>query len=87
MKALERDVGMPLFVRIGRGVRLTEAGETLSRHVGDILGSLSTAREQMNALARLHAGRVRVCAFPSANSTLLPEALARLAAALRPSAR
>lgn len=81
MKALERDVGIPLFVRVGRGIRLTEAGETLSRHASDILGSLSAAQEQMNALARLHAGRVRVCSFPSANSTLLPEALARLAAA------
>ncbi|WP_143670507.1 helix-turn-helix domain-containing protein, partial [Streptomyces antimycoticus] len=26
MKALERAVGSPLFIRVGRGMRLTEAG-------------------------------------------------------------
>ncbi|MFE0551975.1 LysR family transcriptional regulator [Streptomyces pilosus] len=80
MKALERDTGSALFVRAGRGLRLTEAGEALARHTSSILDAMSAAREQMNALARLRAGRVRLCAFPSANSTLVPEALARLSA-------
>lgn len=80
MKALERDVGSALFVRVGRGMRLTEAGEALSRHAGSILDSMSAAREQLSAITRLRSGRVRLCAFPSAVSTLVPEALARLAA-------
>lgn len=79
MKALERDVGTPLFTRIGRGLRLTEAGEALSRHADVILGSIATAQQQIDALARLHAGRVRLCAFPSASATLVPEVMARLA--------
>ncbi|MEU4497975.1 LysR family transcriptional regulator [Streptomyces sp. NBC_00210] len=81
MKALERDVGTPLFVRVGRGIRLTEAGQALSRHATVILDTLSAAQQQMNALTRLRSGRVRVCAFPSASATLIPEAMARLAAA------
>ncbi|MEU0368711.1 LysR family transcriptional regulator [Streptomyces sp. NPDC006283] len=81
MKALERDVGTPLFIRVGRGMRLTEAGEALSRQATAILDSMSAAQEQINALTRLRAGRVRICAFPSANSTLVPETLARLTAA------
>lgn len=80
MKALERAVGSPLFIRVGRGMRLTEAGETLARHADTILSSISTAQQQMNAITRLRSGRVRVCAFPSANATLIPEAMARLAA-------
>ncbi|MFF8592384.1 LysR family transcriptional regulator [Streptomyces sp. NPDC015220] len=80
MKALERSVGSPLFVRVGRRMRLTEAGETLARHAEAILGSLAVAEEQVTAITRLRSGRVRVCAFPSANATLVPEALARLAA-------
>jgi DNA-binding transcriptional LysR family regulator len=80
MKALEREVGTPLFTRAGRGLRLTEAGETLSRHAAAILDTMTAAQQQMNALTRLHTGRVRVCAFPSANATLIPEAMARLAA-------
>ncbi|MGK4584440.1 LysR family transcriptional regulator [Kitasatospora sp. HPMI-4] len=78
MKALERDVGVPLFTRSGRGLRLTEAGEALSRHARTILSSMDAAQQQLVALARLRAGRVRVCAFPSANATLIPEAMARL---------
>ncbi|GGW87851.1 LysR family transcriptional regulator [Streptomyces malachitofuscus] len=78
MKALERDTGSALFVRVGRGLRLTEAGEALARHTSVILDAMSAAQEQMNALTRLRAGRVRLCAFPSANSTLIPETLARL---------
>jgi DNA-binding transcriptional LysR family regulator len=80
MKALEREAGTPLFTRAGRGLRLTEAGETLSRHATAILDTMTTAQQQMTALTRLHTGRVRVCAFPSANATLVPEAMARLAA-------
>nr|WP_202489961.1 LysR family transcriptional regulator [Streptomyces sp. SID8381] len=80
MKALERSVGSPLFIRAGRRMRLTEAGETLARHAEAILDSLSVAEEQVTAITRLHSGRVRVCAFPSASATLVPEALALLAA-------
>ncbi|WP_406079079.1 LysR family transcriptional regulator [Micromonospora sp. NBC_00858] len=79
MKALERAAGTPLFTRAGRGLRLTDAGETLARHTENILGSMSVAWEQMTAIARLRTGRVRVCAFPSANATLIPEAMALLA--------
>ncbi|MEV4615344.1 LysR family transcriptional regulator [Kitasatospora sp. NPDC049258] len=80
MKALERTAGVPLFTRAGRGLRLTEAGEALARHAETILGSLAAAQQQLGALARLRAGRVRVCGFPSANATLIPEAMARLLA-------
>lgn len=80
MKALERSVGTPLFIRVGRRMRLTEAGEALARHAGVILDSITSAQQQMTALTRLRAGRVRMCAFPSASATLVPEALARLAA-------
>ncbi len=79
MKALERDVGTPLFTRVGRGLRLTEAGEALTRHTRTILDSLAAAQEQIDAIARLRSGRVRVCAFPSAGATILPEAMARMA--------
>ncbi|MEV7414314.1 LysR family transcriptional regulator [Streptomyces sp. NPDC089919] len=79
MKALERAVGTPLFTRVGRRMQLTEAGESLARHSEAILGSLSAAQQQMKAYARLRTGRVRLCGFPSANATLVPEALSGLA--------
>ena len=57
MKALERSVGTVLFTRVGRNMRLTEAGEALSRHAGIILGNISAAQQQMNALTGLRSGR------------------------------
>ncbi|MBB1246960.1 LysR family transcriptional regulator [Streptomyces durbertensis] len=79
MKALERELGTALFVRVGRGLRLTEAGETLSRHATTILDTMTVARQQMAARTRLATGRVRLCAFPSANATLVPGTLSALA--------
>ncbi|MFJ5547031.1 LysR substrate-binding domain-containing protein [Streptomyces sp. NPDC093225] len=79
MKALERAVGTPLFTRVGRTMRLTEAGRSMARHSEAILGSLDAAQQQMKAYTRLRTGRVRLCGFPSANATLVPEALSALA--------
>ncbi|MEV8532350.1 LysR family transcriptional regulator [Streptomyces sp. NPDC051211] len=79
MKALERAVGTPLFTRVGRKMQLTQAGESLARHAEQILAGLTAAQQQMKAYARLRTGRVRLCGFPSANVTLVPEALSGLA--------
>lgn len=75
---LEAEVGVPLVVRHGRGVRLTEAGLLLARRAEEILGRVGAAREEVEALAGLAAGRVRLAAFPSALATLVPDVVARL---------
>ncbi|MFF4759767.1 LysR family transcriptional regulator [Streptomyces sp. NPDC001292] len=78
MKAMERAVGTPLFARVGRGLKLTDAGQVLARHTSDILEKLMSVQEQIAAVARLKAGRVRICAFPSASATLVPAAVSRI---------
>lgn len=80
MKALEREVGMPLFVRRGRALQLTEAGTSLARHAEIIVNDLTAAHNQLRALAKLESGLVRLCAFPSANATFVPRAAAGLLA-------
>jgi len=80
MRALERAMGGPLFVRVGRSLRLTEAGKVLARHSAAILGDLAVAHRQVQAVSALDLGTVRVCAFPSANATLVPQAAALLRA-------
>jgi DNA-binding transcriptional LysR family regulator len=77
---LEREVGTPLVVRHGRGVRLTEAGEALAGHADAILSRLGAAQEEVEAIAGLRAGRVRIAAYPTAAATLVPPALAALRA-------
>jgi DNA-binding transcriptional LysR family regulator len=80
MRALERAMGGPLFLRVGRSLQLTEAGKVLARHAAAILGDLAVAHRQVQAVSALDLGTVRVCAFPSANATLVPQAAARLRA-------
>ncbi|MEV8178630.1 MULTISPECIES: LysR substrate-binding domain-containing protein [Cellulosimicrobium] len=76
---LEAEVGVPLTERHGRGVRLTAAGRLLAARADEILGRVGAAREELDALVSLSAGRVRLAAFPSALATLVPDVVARLA--------
>lgn len=76
ISALEAHAGAPLFDRLPRGVRLTEAGETLLPHAEAVLGRLAAARRDLAALRDLTAGRVRVGAFATAQASLLPGAVA-----------
>ncbi|MFI6845438.1 LysR family transcriptional regulator [Kitasatospora sp. NPDC050467] len=78
MKALEKAVDTPLVVRSGRGMQLSEAGRVLLKHATGILAGLSAAEEEVAAIAGLRAGRVRLVSFPTASSTLVPPAVARL---------
>jgi hypothetical protein len=73
---LEAEAGMPLVERGARGIRLTAAGELLVSHAEVILDRLAAAEHELEALAGLSGGRLRVGAFPSANATLIPLALA-----------
>jgi len=75
---LESEVGTPLLVRHGRGVRLTEAGRVLVECTEEVLARLADAEEHLAAIAGLRAGRVRVAVFPTAAGALLPDALAAL---------
>jgi DNA-binding transcriptional LysR family regulator len=85
---LERLVGAPLVVR-RRGqapVALTEQGELLLGHFSDILGRISAAHADVEALRDGRAGRLRVGLFESAATRLMPPiltALGRTASTLR----
>jgi len=75
---LEDEVGTALITRLGRGVRLTDAGRALVEHADAVLTRLGAAEEELAAIAGLRAGRVRLAAFPSGSATLLAGALTRL---------
>src|SRR5919198_4999051 len=75
--ALEREAGTVLVERNARGVRLTDAGRALVRHTQAILARLADAEAELEAIAGLRAGRLRLAAFPSAGATIMPEAIAR----------
>src|SRR5690349_6296325 len=74
--ALERETGTTLVQRNARGVRLTEAGEALVRHAEAILARLAEAEAELEAIAGLRGGRLRLAAFESSAATLMPLAIA-----------
>ncbi|KRE38380.1 LysR family transcriptional regulator [Janibacter sp. Soil728] len=80
VKRLEQRTGTVLVEKVGRSVRLTEAGAVLARHAAPVLAALDAAEEEVAAIAGLRAGRVRLMAFPSSSVTVVPRALAAVRA-------
>jgi DNA-binding transcriptional LysR family regulator len=81
LAALEREAGVPLLQRRGRGVALTAAGTDLADRAGGVLALLEEASAAMAAARTELAGELRIGAFPTAVRTLLPAALVALGAA------
>jgi DNA-binding transcriptional LysR family regulator len=79
--ALELEAGAQLVDRRARGVRLTPAGELLLEHADVILDRLAAAENQLEALAGLAGGRLRLGTFGTANATLIPLAIRAFVAA------
>jgi len=80
LSRLEAETGAQLLQRVGRGVRLTPAGELLAERAAEILGRIDAAGAELSAHVGLSAGRVRLAAFASAIGSLVPRAVATLAA-------
>jgi len=79
LAALEREVGMRLTERAGRGIELTPAAAILVGHTDALLARLDAAESDLAALRDQVAGRVALAAFPSAGATIVPAAWAALA--------
>src|SRR5438094_8853848 len=76
---LETETGAQLLQRVGRGIRLTPAGQMLADRASEIIGRIDAAGAELSAHVGLTAGRVRVAAFASAIGSLVPAAVAALA--------
>ena len=74
--ALEKRAGTTLVDRGSRGVRLTDAGRTLVEHADVVIARLAAAEAELEAIAGIRGGRVRMSSFPSAGASLLQQAVA-----------
>lgn len=81
LSILQREVGVALLIRDGRRVLLTEAAHVLVAHTERVLAELEQARANVAALSGEVSGIVRLAAFPTAASSLVPSALAATRAA------
>jgi DNA-binding transcriptional LysR family regulator len=71
---LEAETGTRLLQKVGRGIRLTEAGHLLADRAAEIIGRVDSASAELSTLAGLDAGRVRLAGFSSVLSSLVPQA-------------
>ncbi len=78
--ALEKQAGMALLERAGRGVRPTEAGKLLTEHAASITDRLVEAESALADLRAGRTGRLRVRYFATAGAALVPPAVARFRA-------
>src|ERR687893_3180151 len=65
LAALEREAGVALIERAGRGVRLTDAGLVLVEHADALLERAALAEADLAAAAGTIAGRGRIAGFES----------------------
>ncbi|MCC5790866.1 MAG: LysR family transcriptional regulator [Opitutales bacterium] len=75
LRKLEEDVGVSLFQRTSRSMKLTEAGKTLLEDCHHILQCLDNARFRLHQSTDWRTGRLRIGASPSACQYILPAVL------------
>lgn len=78
LSALEREVGVDLVERAGRGVKPTDAGRRLALDAERVLAALDVAQSTAHELTVQDHSALRVAAFPSVVLGVLAPALARL---------
>lgn len=72
IKDLEKDLGVQLFDRTGRGTTLTREGEVFLMEARQICDQVSRARRAVNQAAAGELGRLRVAGVPLAFLDALP---------------
>ena len=74
--ALEDELGVPIFERMARGVRLTTAGEILIHHVRGQLTDMERVKSQIADLSGERRGHVSIACSQALLPYLLPEQIA-----------
>lgn len=75
LSLLEREAGVVLLEKVGRGVHLTHAAETLVEHADAVLRRLEQAEAELAAAQSEVRGTLRVASFQTVVMTVLPAAL------------
>lgn len=72
---LEREVGQSLLERVGRRVRLTDAGTLLISHTKQVMSLLEHAEAELDAHRGAVTGEITIAAFATAARGLAPHAI------------
>lgn len=74
--AVEQDLGVPIFERLPRGVRLSAAGEIFIHHVRSQLSDIDRVRSQIADLSGERRGHVSIACSQAVLPVFLPEQIA-----------
>jgi DNA-binding transcriptional LysR family regulator len=75
IQALEREVGQLMFERLGRGVKLTDAGRVFLPYARKVLGTLDEGRHVLDGTRRGTAGQLLIATAPAVGTYVLPKIL------------
>ena len=79
LSSLEKATGVAVLERIGRNVRLTDAGRELVRHARDLISGMEAAQVAIERVGGEARGMLDLTVYESVASTILPVLLMRLA--------
>jgi LysR family cyn operon transcriptional activator len=80
LKDLEQQLGTPLFQRVGKSVRLTEAGALLRPHAEQVLRKFTEACASVRDVGTASVGHLEVGVIPALHLAWIPGTLADVAA-------
>lgn len=75
MAALAREVGVALFERTPRGMRVTDSAQALLSHTEAVFARLSDAQAELEMIASGIGGRLRLGSFPTATVAFTAQAM------------
>jgi DNA-binding transcriptional LysR family regulator len=79
IQALEKELGETLFVRTGRGVRLTDAGRAFLPYAERAIRAVRDGKQALTDTRTASAGRLVLGAAPAVSTYVLPAILQRFA--------
>jgi DNA-binding transcriptional LysR family regulator len=74
--AMEQELGVPIFERLPRGVRLSTAGEILIQHVRSQISDMERVRSQIADLSGVRRGHIAIACSQAVLPVFLPEQIA-----------
>lgn len=76
LRQLEDELGVQLFDRVGRGLKLSQAGAAFKTYAGRALQELEAGRMALAEITGLRAGTLTVGVIPTFLTSLVPSAVA-----------
>lgn len=76
LRQLETELGVTLFDRVGRGLKISQAGLLFKGYVGRAVQEIEAGRMELSRLNGLQAGTLTVGVIPTFMNSLVPTAVA-----------